>query len=97
MFLIYLQKLGCLLANQQIPLRIKITDVDWTGNASDQRSTSSYFTFLGGNLVTWRSKKQTVVSRFSAEVELQGIAQGISELLLLKIYWVIWDSIHRIV
>ncbi|KAL5736254.1 hypothetical protein ACOSQ2_031042 [Xanthoceras sorbifolium] len=59
-------------------------DVDWAGNASDRRSTSGYFTFIGGNLVTWRSKKQTVVSRSSAEVEFRGIAQGITELLWLK-------------
>ncbi|KAK0581627.1 hypothetical protein LWI29_016112 [Acer saccharum] len=60
------------------------TDADWAGNASDQRSTSGYFTFVGGNLVTWRSKKQTVVSRSSAEAEFRGIAQGITELLWLK-------------
>ena len=32
------------------------TDVDWTGS-SDNKSTSGYFTFVGDNLVTWRSKK----------------------------------------
>ncbi|KAK0585152.1 hypothetical protein LWI29_024002 [Acer saccharum] len=60
------------------------TDADWAGNASDRRSTSGYFTFVGDNLVTWRSKKQTVVSRSSAEAEFRGIAQGITELLWLK-------------
>lgn len=29
---------------------------DWPGS-TDDRSTSGYFTFVGGNLVTWRSKK----------------------------------------
>ncbi|CAL8084987.1 unnamed protein product [Prunus armeniaca] len=33
------------------------TDVDWAGSVTDRRSTSGYFTFVGGNLVTWRSKK----------------------------------------
>lgn len=32
-------------------------DADWAGAVDDRRSTSSYFTFVGGNLVTWRSKK----------------------------------------
>ncbi|XP_020262438.1 uncharacterized protein LOC109838399 [Asparagus officinalis] len=61
------------------------TDAEWTGNICDRRSTSGYFTFVGGNLVTWRSKKQNVVSRSSAEVEYQGMAIGIQELLWLKL------------
>ncbi|KAB2632654.1 polyprotein (retrotrasposon protein) [Pyrus ussuriensis x Pyrus communis] len=45
------------------------TDADWAGDVTDRRSTSGYFTFVGGNLVTLRSKKQKVVSRSSAEAE----------------------------
>jgi hypothetical protein len=40
---------------------------------------------VGGNLVTWRSKKQNVVSRSSAEAEYRGMAQGICELLWLRL------------
>ncbi|KAM7531655.1 hypothetical protein LguiB_035065 [Lonicera macranthoides] len=61
------------------------TDADWAGNICDRRSTSGYFTFVGGNLVTWRSKKQNVVSRSSAEAEYRGMAAGIQELLWLKL------------
>ncbi|CAL2267477.1 unnamed protein product [Prunus armeniaca] len=43
------------------------TDADWAGSIIDRRSTSSYFTFMKGNLVTWWSKKQNVVSWSSAE------------------------------
>ncbi|KAH9685014.1 protein kinase domain-containing protein [Citrus sinensis] len=46
---------------------------------SDRRSTSGYFTFVGGNLITWRSKKQHVVARSSAEAEYRGMALGICE------------------
>ena len=28
------------------------TDADWAGSADDRRSTSGYFTYVGGNLVT---------------------------------------------
>jgi len=37
--------------------------------------------FVGGNLVTWRSKKQHVVARSSAKAEFRGMALGLCELL----------------
>ncbi|RDY07752.1 putative mitochondrial protein, partial [Mucuna pruriens] len=45
------------------------TNADYAGSIVDRRSTSGYCMFLGGNLVTWRSKKQNVVAQSSAEVE----------------------------
>ncbi|CAL9025618.1 unnamed protein product [Prunus brigantina] len=58
-------------------------DADWAGLVTDRRSTSGYFTFVGGNVVTWRRKKQKVVSRSSAKAEYRGMAQGVCELPLL--------------
>ncbi|KAI3445697.1 hypothetical protein Pfo_002362 [Paulownia fortunei] len=51
----------------------------------DRRSTTGCCTFLGGNLVTWRSKKQSMVARSSAKAEFRVMAQGVCELLWLKI------------
>ncbi|BBG97367.1 ABC-2 type transporter family protein [Prunus dulcis] len=60
------------------------SDADWAGNVTDRKSTSGYFTFVGGNLVTWRSKKQNVVALSSAEAEFRGMTKGICELLWLR-------------
>lgn len=39
---------------------------------------------MWGNLVTWRSKKQSVVARSSAEAEYRAMAHGVCEMLWLK-------------
>uniref|UniRef100_A0A803P9Y7 Mitochondrial protein n=1 Tax=Cannabis sativa TaxID=3483 RepID=A0A803P9Y7_CANSA len=39
-----------------------------------RKSTLGYCIFVWGNLVTWRSKKQSVVTRRSAEVEYRAMA-----------------------
>ena len=36
------------------------TDAVWAGSVTDQRSTSGYCTFVGGNLVSWRSENRVL-------------------------------------
>ncbi|RVW73995.1 Retrovirus-related Pol polyprotein from transposon RE1 [Vitis vinifera] len=61
------------------------TDADWAGAVDDRRSTSDYFTFVGGNLMTWTSKKQNVVTRSSVEAEFRGMTFGLCEALWLRL------------
>ena len=61
------------------------TDADYASSMTDRRLTSDYCMFLGRNLVTQKSKKQNVVARSSAEAESRVIAQGVCELLWMKI------------
>ncbi|KAL4030380.1 hypothetical protein IC575_008616 [Cucumis melo] len=55
------------------------TDSNWAGSIVDRKSTSGYCTFVWGNLVTWRSKKLSVVARSSAEAEYRAMSLGICE------------------
>jgi len=60
---------------------IGYTDSDWTGNALDRRSTTGYCMFVGGNLVSWKNKKQQVVTRSSAEAKYRAMASASFELI----------------
>ena len=60
------------------------TDANWAGDRDSRKSTSGYFTLVGGKLVTWKGKKQKVVALSSAEAEFRGLAKGITEILWLK-------------
>ena len=69
--------------NQRRDIEV-FSDADWAGSVQDRRSTSGYCTYVWGNLVTWRSKKQSVVSRSSAEAEFLAMAHGICEGIWLR-------------
>jgi hypothetical protein len=56
------------------------TDTNWAGCPDTHCSTSAYAVFLGGNLVSWSSKRQTVVFRSSAEAEYRVVANGVAEM-----------------
>ncbi|XP_040951523.1 uncharacterized mitochondrial protein AtMg00810-like [Gossypium hirsutum] len=61
-------------------------DSSWVGDLTERKSTSGYCTFVWGNLTTWRSKKQSIVARSSAEAECRALALGICEgIWLLKL------------
>lgn len=59
-------------------------DADWADCVTDMRSTFGYCTFVGSNLVTWRSKKQVVVARSSIKVEVRSMTHGVCELFWLR-------------
>ncbi|KAI5354969.1 hypothetical protein L3X38_007864 [Prunus dulcis] len=75
---------GILMKNNDNVHILGYTDVDWAGNCLDRKSTTGYCAFIGGNLVTWKSKKQQVIARSSAEAEYRAMASTACELIWLK-------------
>ncbi|KAG5547345.1 hypothetical protein RHGRI_013130 [Rhododendron griersonianum] len=65
------------------------SDADWAGDPTDRRSTTGYCFFLGDSLISWRSKKQSLVSRSSTEAEYRAIADTTQELIWLR--WLLTD------
>ncbi|CAN6683311.1 unnamed protein product [Malus baccata var. baccata] len=75
---------GILMTKNDSTAVMGYTDADWAGHSLDRKSTTGFYTFVGGNLVTWRSKKQSVVARSSAEAEYRAMASTACELIWLK-------------
>jgi len=60
------------------------SDADYVGSHFDRRSTSKYWISIRGNLISQKSKKQSVMARSSAEVEYRVMTLATCELVWLK-------------
>lgn len=56
------------IANSHIQIKT-FNDLDWTTCPNTRRSITSFCTFLGLSLISWKSKKQSIVPRSFTEVE----------------------------
>ena len=75
---------GVLYENRGHTQVVGYSDADWADSHTDRRSTLGYCVFIGGNLIPWKSKKQDVVARSSAEAEYRAMALATCELIWLK-------------
>ncbi|KAL3354730.1 hypothetical protein AABB24_019058 [Solanum stoloniferum] len=72
--------LGVLLSRNSEEKISAYCDADWASCPQTRRSVTGYFVKLGNSIVSWKSKKQTTVSRSSAEAEFRSLAVVVAEL-----------------
>lgn len=52
------------------------SDSDWAENLDDRRSTTGFLFRLGGNLVSWQSRRQPTVALSSTEAEYMALSDA---------------------
>uniref|UniRef100_A0A803PBI7 Reverse transcriptase Ty1/copia-type domain-containing protein n=1 Tax=Cannabis sativa TaxID=3483 RepID=A0A803PBI7_CANSA len=63
---------------------VGFSNADWACCPNDRKSVAGYCVYLGDSLISWSSKKQTVVARSSTESEYRALAHLAAELSWLQ-------------
>lgn len=74
---------GLVFASNSNDLVTAYCDADWASCAITRKFVTGYMVKIGKSLVSWKAKKQTTVSRSSAEAEYRSLATTVSELVWL--------------
>ncbi|WMV12772.1 hypothetical protein MTR67_006157 [Solanum verrucosum] len=71
---------GLLLRPMSDSSLVAFSDAGWISDLDDSRSQHGFALFYGGNLISWSSRKQKVVTRSSTEAEYRALAFATTEL-----------------
>nr|XP_016450145.1 PREDICTED: uncharacterized mitochondrial protein AtMg00810-like [Nicotiana tabacum] len=72
---------GILLSTKKKNIITPYCDADWTAYPLARNSVTGFFIIYGDSLVSWKSKKQSTISRNSTESEYRSIASTVAELV----------------
>ncbi|KAJ8765618.1 hypothetical protein K2173_014740 [Erythroxylum novogranatense] len=71
---------GILLSSSGNPRLIAYCDSDWASCLVSRKSVTGFCVKFGNSLISWKSKKQSTISRSSAEAEYRSMASTVAEL-----------------
>ncbi|XP_049413140.1 uncharacterized mitochondrial protein AtMg00810-like [Solanum stenotomum] len=72
---------GLLFSRSSDEIVTAFCDANWASCPLTRRSVIGYVVKIGNSLVSWKPKKQTIVSKSSAEAEYRCLASTVSELI----------------
>nr|GEU97755.1 hypothetical protein [Tanacetum cinerariifolium] len=81
------------------PFLVAYSDSDYIGASLDRKSTTGGCQFLGGRLISWQCKKQTVVDTSSTEADLDQMVSGkdsSNPLMADNLPKIVWYLTHHV-
>lgn len=73
--------MGILMSSRKENKLVAFCDADWAACSNTRRSVTGLLIKHGDSLISWRSKKQTIISRSLAESKYRSMASTVLELV----------------